>query len=117
MAVHHSKLRLSLAAPLLGACLIGGCGGAASREAAHMLRGQKFLAGGDFAKARVEFRNALQIAPNDAETRYENGVVDEKSGNPREAAQFYQGAIDVDPDDVLARVGLGRLYVIAGAPK
>ncbi len=82
-----------------------------------MLRGQKFLAGGDFAKARVEFRNALQIAPNDAEARYENGVVDEKLGNPREAAQFYQGAIDVDPDDVLARVGLGRLYVFAGAPK
>ncbi len=64
----------------------------------------------------MEFRNALQIAPTDSEARYENGVVDEKLGNPREAAQFYQGAIDVNKDNVRARAALGRLYLFAGAP-
>ncbi len=58
--------------------------GAESRKARHLAKGQAFLVDGNFEKARVEFRNALQIAPNDSEARYENGVVDEKLGNPRE---------------------------------
>jgi tetratricopeptide (TPR) repeat protein len=93
-----------------------GCGGAESRKALHLEKGQEFLKAGKFDKARVEFRNALQIAPTDSEARYENGVVDEKLDNIREAAQFYQGAIDVGRDNVAARAGLGRLYTYAGNP-
>jgi tetratricopeptide (TPR) repeat protein len=91
-----------------------GCGGAESRKARHMAKGQTFLAKGNVEKARVEFRNALQIAPTDSEVRYENGVADEKLGNVREAAQFYQGAIDTNADNVGARASLGRLYVLSG---
>jgi tetratricopeptide (TPR) repeat protein len=96
--------------------VVAGCGGGESRKASHLGKGQTFLAAGNFEKARVEFRNALQIAPNDSEVRFENGVVDEKLGNSREAAQFYQGAIDVNADNVPARTALGRIYVNAGAP-
>src|SRR5580692_9645223 len=91
--------------------LVAGCGGAESRKAKHLEKGQTFLAAGNFEKARVEFRNALQIAPTDSETRYEVGVVDEKLGNIREAAQFYQGALDANADNVMARAKLGRLYL------
>jgi tetratricopeptide (TPR) repeat protein len=100
----------------LSSVVIAGCGGAQSRKAKHLDKGNRFLAAGNFEKARVEFRNALQIAPTDGEARYENGVVDEKLGNPREAAQFYQGAIDVDKDSMRARAALGRLYLFSGAP-
>jgi tetratricopeptide (TPR) repeat protein len=92
-----------------------GCGGAESRKARHMAKGHTFLEKGNIEKARVEFRNALQITPNDSEVRYENGVADEKLGNVREAAQFYQGAIDTNPDNVGARASLGRLFVLSGA--
>src|SRR3984957_208640 len=95
---------------------VAACGGAQSRMAKHMDKGQAFLAAGNFEKARVEFQNALQIVPTDAEARYENGVVEEKLGKTRDAAQFYQGAIDVNPDHVLARANLARLYLFAGAP-
>jgi tetratricopeptide (TPR) repeat protein len=94
-----------------------GCGGAESRKAKHLEKGQSFLAAGNFEKARVEFRNALQIAPTDSEARYEVGVVDEKLGNIREAAQFYQGALDANADNVTARAKLGRLYLLSGAPE
>jgi tetratricopeptide (TPR) repeat protein len=94
-----------------------GCGGAESRKAKHLEKGQTYLAAGNFEKARVEFRNALQIAPTDSEARYEVGVVDEKMGNIREAAQFYQGALDVNADNVTARAKLGRLYLLSGAPE
>ena len=95
---------------------LAGCGGAESRKAKHLDKGAAFLAEGNFDKARVEFRNALQIAPNDSKIRYENGVADERLGNPREAAQFYQGAIDVDANNTTARAALGRLYLFSGAP-
>jgi len=106
-------LWLALSVVVLLAC---GCGGAESRKAKHMARGEEFLAAGNLEKARVEFRNALQIVPADSEARYENGVVSEKLGNPRLAAQFYQGAIDSNADNIRARASLGRVYLFGGAP-
>jgi tetratricopeptide (TPR) repeat protein len=117
MTLWTSKNRIRAVAVCAVLMVLGGCGGAQARKARHIEKGQAFLVAGNFDKARVEFRNALQIAPNDSEARYENGVVDEKLGNPREAAQFYQGAIDVQPDHLNARVGLGRLFLFGGAPE
>jgi len=110
--VENSRKRLAL---VCLAALIAGCSGGEARKAKHMAKGETFLAAGNFEKARIEFRNALQIAPNDGTVRFENGVVAEKLGNPREAAQFYQGAIDVAQDNVQARAALGRLYILMGA--
>jgi tetratricopeptide (TPR) repeat protein len=104
-------------AVILLAVVAAGCGGAESRKAKHVQKGDAFLAAGNLEKARVEFRNALQIAPTDSQVRYDNGVVDEKLGNMREAAQFYQGAIDTNADNVRARASLGRLYLFSGAPE
>jgi tetratricopeptide (TPR) repeat protein len=105
-------------AMILGLAVLSaaGCGGAEARRAKHLEKGQTFLAAGDFEKARVEFKNALQIAPKDAEARFEMGVVDEKLGNPREAAQFYQGTIDISPDHIGARTKLARLYLFSAGP-
>jgi tetratricopeptide (TPR) repeat protein len=116
MSFFSIRSRTWLPVACLLAVAVAGCGGAQSRKVKHLEKGQAFLAAGNFEKARVEFRNALQIAPTDAEARYDNGVVAEKMGNMREAAQFYQGAIDTDADNVHARNGLGRIYVFAGAP-
>ncbi len=99
---------------LVAVLATAGCGGAESRKARHLEKGETFLAAGNFDKARVEFRNALQIAPMDSGARYENGVVDEKMGNIREAAQFYQGALDSNADNVRARTSLGRIYALSG---
>lgn len=117
MSARATKSRLLLCATCFAAVVLAGCGGAEARKARHVEKGQAFLAANNFEKARIEFRNALQIAPNDSEARYENGLVDEKLGNPREAAQFYQGAIDVNADNVPARIALGRLYLFSGAPE
>jgi tetratricopeptide (TPR) repeat protein len=111
------KHRCFSCALLIVTVAAAGCGGAESRKAKHLEKGQTFLAAGNFEKARVEFRNALQIAPTDSEARYEVGVVDEKLGNIREAAQFYQGALDANADNVMARAKLGRLYLLSGAPE
>jgi tetratricopeptide (TPR) repeat protein len=117
MSARAVKSRLFVCAGCLAALVLVGCGGAEARKARHLEKGQEFFAASNFEKARVEFRNALQIAPNDSDARYENGLVDERLGNPREAAQFYQGAIDVNADNVGARTALARLYLFSGAPE
>src|ERR1700685_1393224 len=116
MSTFAAKSRIWLPVLCL-AVLIAGCGGGESRKTRHLEKGQTYLAAGNFEKARVEFRNALQIAPNDSEARFKHGVGDEKLGNAREAAQFYQGAIDVNTDNDRARAALGRIYLFAGAPE
>ena len=100
----------------LSAMALCACGGAQARKAKHLEKGQTYLNAGNYEKARVEFQNALQISPVDPEARFEIGVVDEKLGKNREAAQFYQGTIDVSPDHLGARTRLARLYLFAGAP-
>jgi predicted Zn-dependent protease len=117
MSVISIKTRTGFALACVAVLLVAGCSGAESRKAKHLEKGRAFLAAGNLDKARVEFRNALQIAPTDSEARFENGVVDEKLGNPREAAQFYQAAIDTDADNIAARAALGRLYLFGGEPE
>jgi tetratricopeptide (TPR) repeat protein len=117
MSTPVSKTIVALCCTIFAALTLAACGGAQARKAKHLEKGERYLSAGNYEKARVEFRNALQIAPNDSDARYENGVADEKLGNPREAAQFYQGAIDVNADNIAARVGLSRLYLFSGAPQ
>jgi tetratricopeptide (TPR) repeat protein len=100
-----------------GTAALAGCGGAQSRLASHMNRGQAYFTKGDFVHASVEFRNALQIAPKDTRARLMAARAAEKSGQVREAAGLYQGLIDAEPGNVEARANLGRVFVFAGAPE
>ena len=44
-----------------------GCGDASEREAKYLKRGEVLYEKGEFDKARLEFKNAAQIKPTDAE--------------------------------------------------
>jgi len=110
------KRPLAVLTVVLSAAMLSACGGAQARKVKHLEKGHTYLDAGNYEKARVEFQNALQIAPTDPEARFENGVVDEKLNKGREAAQFYQATIDVSPDHLGAHTNLARLYLFAGAP-
>ena len=117
MSSPPTPFRLLALAACIAAMVLPGCEGEAAQERRHMQKGREFMEAGNFEKARLEFRNALQIAPADSEVRYENGLADAKLGNLVEAAQFYNAAIEANPDNVAARAGLGRLYLYGGAPE
>jgi tetratricopeptide (TPR) repeat protein len=114
MVFPSSANRLTILVVTLVAVSLTACGGAQARRAKHMAKGREFFAAANYPKARVEFQNALQIAPTDAQARYENGLVDEKLGKVREAAQFYQATIDVAPDFTGARARLARIVLLSG---
>ncbi len=114
---HITRVFLALLAISTAAGGLAGCGGAEARKTRALARGDEYLSAGKIDKARVEYRNALQIAPNDAQSRFKNGLVQDRLGNPREAFQFYEGALAIDPELTSARVELARLEVFGGAPE
>jgi len=81
-----------------------------------MQRGQEYFAAENWEKARVEFRNALQVTPDDPNARFMNARVAEKLNNLSDAARLYQSTIDIAPDHAQARAALGRMYVFGGSP-
>jgi tetratricopeptide (TPR) repeat protein len=104
-----------LAAVVLAALLIG-CGGAQARKNGYMTKGREYFAAQNYEKARLEFRNALQLDPNDAEASFLAGEAAERLGNLREAAQMYHTAIQANGKHLGARAHLARLYVLTGSP-
>ncbi len=95
--------------------MLAGCGSSHSSFLGHIERGKRYLAAHNLDKASIEFRNALQIDPRNADAFYFNGKVAERRGNIRAALDFYQAAIDAQPDDTLARAGLAKVLVLGGA--
>jgi tetratricopeptide (TPR) repeat protein len=114
--MHSTSRRLGAAVALVAvfALALTGCEGAKERQARYTRRGEAYIEKGQLEKARVEFRNALQIAPNSPQLRYYNGLVAEKLGNYRDAVGFYTSAVDADKGYVTARVGLAKLLLFAG---
>jgi len=105
-----------LTGTLLAAVLLGACGSAQSRKAGYIQHGQTYYSSGNYDKARLEFRNAIQIDPKDAHVRFMLGQVAEKTGDAREALSQYRAALNMDPTQAGARAALGRLYLYGGLP-
>jgi len=117
MSPMRTTRALALTALVAVAMLVTGCGGAKSRLASHMKRGQDYYQSGDFAKAGVEFRNAMQIDPKDAQARIMAAQTAEKLGQLRNAYGLLQSVLEEHPDNLVARTALGRLLITAGEPK
>ncbi len=94
--------------------LVLGCTGPETRRARFIERGEALAAQHDYAKARVEFRNALQINAKDSKTLMRAGEMSEQLESFNDAVMFYQAAIKTDSANNRARANLGRLMVAGG---
>lgn len=104
------------AAVVAAAAVLAACSGPEERKIRYLEKGQSYFAERNYEKARVEFRNALQIDPQDATARYNIGRVAEKLNDPREAVAQYRAAVDADPKLTQPRAALGRLLLLGGLP-
>jgi len=80
-----------------------------SREASFLKRGKHYLEKRDYARAVLEFRNARQIMPQDAEPYYQEGLAYLGLGNRSSAFQSLSKAIQLNPKHVSAQVKLTEL--------
>jgi len=104
-----------LVAVVASGCVLAGCGGAQSRYESHMKRGQEYFDKGDYAKAYVEYRNALQILPKDQAGMMKAGATLMHLERYREAFADYQGVLDSDSTNLEARRQLARLLILQGS--
>ena len=107
-----------LLAVTLAAALLSGCGGKEERKAKYLERGKSYLAEKNYDKARIEFKNVLQIDPKDAVGYQYLGQVEEKQRNWAQAFGAYKKASELDPELIEPRVRLAQFYLAqAGALK
>jgi tetratricopeptide (TPR) repeat protein len=105
-----------LIALLAATASLTACGGAQSRYESYMKRGQAYFTQGDFTKASIEYRNALQVEPKSDAARLAVGRTAEKLQRPRDAYGLYQSVIDTSPDNLEAREDMARLLVYSRSP-
>ena len=97
--------------------LVTACTSAQTRRERFIQRAETLAAQREYAKARVEFRNALQIDEKDTRTLMRAAEMSEKLESFKDAVMFYQAAIKVDPANNRARAELGRIMVAGGLAK
>jgi predicted Zn-dependent protease len=98
---------------VIGCLLIVGCSDPTTRKAEHIKEGWTYFHAGNYAKARVEFQNALQIDPDDSAARYALGQTFEQLGDIRSAFGHYTAAA-ADQKHLESRVALARLLLLTG---
>lgn len=94
--------------------LLSACGSPEEREAEYLESGKELYESGDFAKAAIEFRNALQINPTGVEARYFTGLIFEKKGNLRAAASAFHEVVLQDPTNRDAQLKIGQFALLNG---
>jgi tetratricopeptide (TPR) repeat protein len=99
---------------LIALVAVGGCSGKEERIAKHLDRAQTYLIGSDYEKARVEFKNVLQMDPKNIDALYGQAQVHEKLEKWREAAGLHQRVLDLDGTHLAAKERLARIYFVGG---
>lgn len=99
---------------LLAIALLSACTSAETRKARFTERAEKLAAEHDYAKARLEYKNALQIDPRSGRNLMRAGEMSEKLDDFNAAVGFYQASIKVEPSNNRARALLGRLLLAGG---
>ncbi len=110
-------MRFKLCALLVMCLALAACGGAADHKSNYMEKGQALYDAGNFDKARLEFRNVLQIDPKDVPARFMLAQTLEKLQDWRGAAGFYLAVIEADPKHREAIARMGQLYLLGNNPE
>ncbi|MCP4126830.1 MAG: tetratricopeptide repeat protein [Gammaproteobacteria bacterium] len=111
------KKPLSLLVVILLVQLLAACGGAEDRKANYFKRGMELYEQGNYVKAKLEFKNVLQIDPKDAEAHFMFGQIMEKEQDWRKAYALFLRSVELNPNHVGALTHLGRLYAMSGSPE
>ena len=95
--------------------LVVSCGGADERKVKYLSKGKMYLLQHNYDKARLEFKNVLQIDPKYAQGHYYMARVNEHLKSYRSALGGYNRALELKPDYKEALTGVGRIYLLGGA--
>lgn len=99
---------------LVSMLALAGCGSSEDSAASFIKSGDELFAEGNLDKARVEYKNALQIDPRQAEPYYRLALIDEDKQNWKEMFNNLRAVEQLNPNHTDALVKLGRIYLLGG---
>ena len=85
------------------------CSSPADKGARFLKRGKAALASKDYARADLEFKNAIQVMPNDAEAYYQSALAALARRDLPAAASYLKKATDLNPAHGDAQLKLATL--------
>jgi len=94
--------------------VVAACSSPEDKVAAHIERAEAFLAAGEYPKATVEAKNAVQIQPKNAAGHFILAKLAWREEKFGEAFARLQMAVESDPNLIEARLRLGDLYFSSG---
>jgi predicted Zn-dependent protease len=94
---------------VLSVLALAACGSSSERYARHIAGGQEFSKAGNYVKASLEFRTALQINPAGVEANYQLGLISETMGDWATARDFFTKVTNQNPRHVLGLLHQGRI--------
>lgn len=100
---------------LVSFALLAGCDGAEDRKASYINQAQESLENKDYEKAKLGYKNAIQIAPKDIDARLGLAKTMAAAQDWRGAAGQYTGVLELDSEHREARLELGKLFLLARA--
>ncbi len=80
-----------------------------AKEARFLSRGKEAMSRKDYGRASLEFQNAVQVMPQDAEAYYQLGGAYLAAGNPQQSAYALLKATALNPKHVDAQLMLSTL--------
>jgi tetratricopeptide (TPR) repeat protein len=87
------------------------------REARFLSQGKAQLAKKDYARAILEFRNASQVMPRDAEPYYQSALVYLELRDARNAVKLLRKAVELNPKHEAAQLKLAAFELGSTDPK
>ena len=94
---------------------IGGCGSPEERAQSYYESGIKLFAAHENAKAALELRNAVRLKRDMIAAWKVLGEIDESSRNWPAFVTDMRAIVELDPNEVSARLKLGKLLLLAGS--
>ncbi|MEM6639999.1 MAG: tetratricopeptide repeat protein [Pseudomonadota bacterium] len=98
---------------LASLALLVACAGKEERAANYLERAQEAFERGDYIKAELDAKNALQITPNNFDATYLIARIGEEDKEPQKMVRFLRRAVEIDPSNVEAQVKMGRIWAAA----
>ncbi|MCG8313115.1 MAG: tetratricopeptide repeat protein, partial [Pseudomonadales bacterium] len=93
--------------------ILSACDGAEGRKQKYMEQATSSFSDADYEKARVGYQNVLKIDPKDVPALLGFAETLEKLQDWRGAVGRYRAVLELQPDNVKAKIKLGQLYLLA----
>lgn len=99
---------------LICSTLVQGCGDSEQKSIEYLESGKSYYQNGNYDKAKLELKNALQINDKLTEAYLYLGFIGEKNKNWKAMYSNLMQTIKLDPENFEAKQKLAKLYLLSG---